>query len=83
MKKSTFILAIVAALAIVQFASAESQDAASRERSRARIDTNTTTTVTAYTPTAAGQLLVGKTTSSNRLWIANGTTTNDWVQIAP
>ena len=80
MKKS--LIALIA-LATASLAFGEAQDAASRERGRMLIDTNATTTVTTHTPSAAGQLLVGKTTSSNRLWIANGTTTNDWVQIAP
>lgn len=77
------VLVSLLGLAIASLAFGEAQDAASRERGRAQIDTNATTTVTAYTPTAAGNLLIGKAGSSNRVWIANGTTTNDWVQIAP
>ena len=77
------IIAIISIAFIATLAFGEAQDAASRERGRIAIDTNATTTTTLYTPTAAGQMLVGKATSSNRVWIANGTTTNDWVQIAP
>lgn len=79
--KRTIIALCVALLAGTAFG--EARDAASRERGRAQIDTNATTTVTAHTPTAAGNLLIGKTGGTNRIWIANGTTTNDWVQIAP
>lgn len=47
-------------------------------------DTNATTTVTAYTPTAIGQILVGGAgVGTSAVWIAKGTTTNDWVQIEP
>jgi hypothetical protein len=81
MKKS--IISLFAFIAIAAIVSAEPYDAASRERSRVRIDTNATTTVTLYTPTGAGQLLIGKTGGSNRVWIATDGTTNGWVQIAP
>jgi hypothetical protein len=50
----------------------------------AQVDTNETTTVTAYTPTAVGQILVGGAgEGTNGVWISKGTTTNDWVQVAP
>lgn len=40
-------------------------------------DTNTTTT-TSYTPRFIGELLLGKESGSNALWVARGLTTNDW-----
>jgi hypothetical protein len=47
-------------------------------------DTNATTTVTTYTPAYKGQVLLGGNgTGTNGVWIAKGTTTNDWVQVAP
>jgi len=50
----------------------------------ARVDTNVTTTVTAYTPAVVGQILVGGAgEGTNGVWISKGTTTNDWVQVAP
>ncbi len=79
MKKTLIVLAICA-LASVAFG--EAQDAASRERSRILIDTNATTTVTAYTAAGAGQLLVGRTASSNSVWIATAAGTNYWQRIA-
>ena len=50
----------------------------------AQADTNATTTATAYTPRRAGDVLVGGAgTGTNAVWIAKGTTTNDWVQVKP
>jgi len=50
----------------------------------AQSDTNTTTTATGYTPAHVGQVLTGGAgTGTNAVWISNGITTNDWVQIAP
>ena len=47
-------------------------------------DTNVTTVATSYTPVNVGQLLIGLAgTGTNAIWIAKGTTTNDWVQVAP
>jgi hypothetical protein len=47
-------------------------------------DTNATTTVTTKTPAFKGQILIGGAgTGTNGVWIAKGTTTNDWVQVAP
>ena len=47
-------------------------------------DTNATTTATGYTPAATGQMLFGGAgTGTNAIWISKGTTTNDWVQVAP
>ena len=50
----------------------------------AQADTNATTTATGYTPAYVGQVLVGGAgTGTNAIWIAKGTTTNDWVQVEP
>lgn len=49
----------------------------------AQSDTNATTTVSLYTPRRAGDILIGGAGASNGVWIAKGTTTNDWVQVAP
>lgn len=50
----------------------------------AQADTNATTTATGYTPRRAGDILVGGAgTGTNAVWISKGTTTNDWVQVAP
>ncbi len=50
----------------------------------AQSDTNTTTTATAYTPRHAGDVLVGGAgVGTNAVWLAKGTTTNDWVQVEP
>lgn len=49
-----------------------------------QVDTNATTTATAYTPTSQGNILLGGAgTGTNAVWISKGTTTNDWVQVAP
>ncbi len=49
----------------------------------AQSDTNATTTATAYTPRRVGDILVGGAgEGTNGVWIAKGTTTNDWVQVA-
>jgi hypothetical protein len=49
-----------------------------------QVDTNATTTVTAYTPSKAGQVLLGGAgTGTNGVWISKGVSTNDWVQVAP
>lgn len=42
-------------------------------------DTNTTVDVTTRTPLFAGQVLVG--TVSNKVWVSEGTTTNDWIAV--
>jgi hypothetical protein len=48
----------------------------------AQVDTNVTTTVTGYTPVFRGQVLVGGAgTGTNGVWVAKGTTTNDWVKV--
>jgi hypothetical protein len=50
----------------------------------AQADTNATTTATAYTPEFVGQVLVGSQGSgTNAVWVAKGTTTNDWVIVEP
>lgn len=46
-------------------------------------DTNSTTTVALYTPDGTGQVLLGNTGGTNYIWMAHGTTTNDWKQIHP
>tara|TARA_R110000824_G_scaffold146078_1_gene314758 strand:+ start:224 stop:523 length:300 start_codon:yes stop_codon:yes gene_type:complete len=53
------------------------------EKVKAQSDTNSTTTVTLYTPDYIGQALLGNTGGTNYTWMARGTTTNDWSQIAP
>jgi uncharacterized MnhB-related membrane protein len=59
-------------------------DAALAAADVAQADTNVTTTATAYTPRRAGDVLVGGAGSgTNAVWIAKGTSTNDWVQIKP
>lgn len=48
----------------------------------AQADTNTTTTATGYTPRRVGDVLVGSAGSgTNAIWIAVGTTNNDWAQL--
>lgn len=49
----------------------------------AQSDTNATTTTTLYTPQHIGDILIGLSGSTNYIWIARGTTTNDWQVIAP
>lgn len=50
----------------------------------AQVDTALTNTVsTAYIPRRAGDILVGKVSTTNAVWVSVGTTTNDWVQIKP
>ena len=50
----------------------------------AQNDTNTVTVTTSYTPDYRGQILIGLAgTGTNAVWISKGTTTNDWVQVAP
>lgn len=57
---------------------------AAAETKVAQSDTNATTTATSYTPAYIGQVLVGSAgTGTNAVWISKGTTTNDWVQVAP
>jgi len=47
------------------------------------VDTNVTTTATGYTPAKVGQLLTGGAGSgTNAMWVAEGLTTNDWVQVS-
>ncbi len=48
----------------------------------AQVDTNATTTATTKTPAFAGQTLAGKVGGTNKVWIAAGTTTNDWVAVS-
>ena len=44
-----------------------------------RLDSATGTTATAsYAPRFIGELLLGKESGSNALWVARGLTTNDW-----
>ena len=45
----------------------------------AQVSTATNVVSTAFTPAHAGQLLIG--TVSNVVYVAKGTTTNDWLQI--
>lgn len=53
-------------------------------RTVVQTDANATTTATAYTPSRAGQLLIGGAgVGTNAVWVSKGTTTNDWVQVAP
>jgi hypothetical protein len=48
----------------------------------ALIDTNAASVVTLSTPLFAGQLLVGGTVAPyDSLWVAKGTTTNDWLAV--
>jgi len=50
----------------------------------AQTDAQATNTVTtAYTPDYIGQLLIGKVSATNAVWVARGVTTNSWQQIAP
>lgn len=49
----------------------------------AQSDTNATTTVTSYTPDFIGQALVGNSGGTNYIWLAYGTTTNDWKLVHP
>jgi len=44
------------------------------------VDTNSVPVTTSYTPSEAGQILIGS--ASNQVWIATGLTTNDWVQLS-
>ena len=53
--------------------------AAVPKASLAVIDTNDTVTVTTHTPAFAGQILIGSV--ADLVWIAGGTTTNDWIAI--
>ena len=47
-----------------------------------QVDTAATTTTTEYTPAFAGQILLGQTgAGTNSVWIAKGTSTNDWVKV--
>ena len=46
---------------------------------RAQVSTATNVVPTAFTPAEVGQLLIG--TVSNVVYVAKGTTTNDWLQI--
>ena len=47
------------------------------------VDTNVTTTATGYTPAKIGQLLTGGAgAGTNAMWVAEGLTTNDWVQVS-
>ncbi|MDD5677471.1 MAG: hypothetical protein PHW60_05690 [Kiritimatiellae bacterium] len=49
-----------------------------------RMDSATGTTATAsYTPRFIGELLLGKTSGSNAVWVARGLTTNDWGIVTP
>ena len=50
----------------------------------AQSDTNATTATTSYTPACKGQVLIGSAgAGTTAVWIATGTTTNDWSQIVP
>lgn len=49
----------------------------------AQSDTNSTTDLAAYTPQHVGDILIGLQGDTNWVWIARGTTTNDWQQVAP
>ena len=50
----------------------------------AQTDAQATNTVTtAYTPDHIGQILIGKVSTTNAVWVARGATTNDWQQLAP
>lgn len=47
-------------------------------------DTNVTTVATKYTPRRVGDVLIGgKGSGTNYIAVSKGTTTNDWVQVAP
>jgi hypothetical protein len=47
-----------------------------------QVDAAATTTATTYTPYFVGQILIGQTgTGTNSVWVAKGTTTNDWVKV--
>lgn len=78
MKKT---IAILAFFALVGFAFGEAKDAASRERGRILTDTNATTTLTLYTAAGAGQLLVGKSGGTNRVYMSTAAGTNSWKQV--
>jgi hypothetical protein len=43
----------------------------------AQVDTNEVADATLFTPDFVGQLLIGS--ESNLVWVAGGTTTNDWI----
>lgn len=43
----------------------------------AQVDTNEVADATLFTPDFVGQLLLGS--ESNLVWVAGGTTTNDWI----
>lgn len=50
----------------------------------AQSDTNVTTTATTYTPRFKGDTLIGGAgAGTNAVWIAKGTTTNDWIAVKP
>ena len=53
--------------------------ASTKLASLALTDTNTTVDATTRTPLFAGQVLVG--TVSNKVWVSEGTTTNDWIAV--
>jgi len=47
-------------------------------------DTNTTTDATGYTPRYVGDMLTGQAGAGiGALWVATGTTTNDWEEFSP
>ena len=45
----------------------------------AQVDTNKVADATLFTPAFVGQTLIA--TVSNRVWVAGGTTTNDWIAV--
>jgi len=50
----------------------------------AQSNAGATTTNTWYTPRRVGDILVGSAGfGTNAVWVAKGTTTNDWIQVAP
>ena len=95
---SALVVACVAAVALADFTDVASAQYdgktnirkshtaidANFEMVKAQADTNATTTATGYTPDFAGQVLVGSQGGgTNAIWIAKGTTTNDWVIVQP
>ena len=54
--------------------------AAVPKASAAQLDTNAVVNATLHVPAFAGQILIG--TASNVVFVAKGTTTNDWVDVS-
>ena len=81
MKKAlTFAAAFVVAFAVFGVDYTPTTD---EQGQPVQADAAATTDSTDYTPAFAGQVLTGQTgTGTNSVWIAIGTTTNDWVKVS-